>query len=348
MMGRRCDLHRQTPVGPSELLEIDHEPGTVVIHAAGIATRVDRAGRQRNRSRGCGAPPTAPRAPTGPALVRGALSGSGEGCGAGALADPTRCGPTGILGAPAMAIRPRTPPRTHGTRPPAPPPLTRAPRLGGGRAAARPPEGAPRGPGEGQAGAGEETGRGDAARRAPGRGEVGRGGRLAPRGRRRWQRRDDGEGGAPPGPGRPAGRHAHDGRRQRPRRGERGERHRGRGDRTRRPGAAPWRSEPAELEATNVRRGGPDRTRSAVPRPKAVIDPRSGDGRRGAAWPCTQSRPPAPDHRRHRRADRRPSRAARADGLQVARFALQQEEAPVACGRACALLAGTARTRTGS
>ena len=50
MMGRRCDLHRQTPVGPSELLEIDHEPGTVVIHAGRHRHRVDPIVRGRRRN----------------------------------------------------------------------------------------------------------------------------------------------------------------------------------------------------------------------------------------------------------------------------------------------------------
>lgn len=50
MMGRRCDLHRQTPVGPSELMEIDHEPGTVIVHAGRHRHRVDPILRGRRRN----------------------------------------------------------------------------------------------------------------------------------------------------------------------------------------------------------------------------------------------------------------------------------------------------------
>lgn len=50
MMGRRCDLHRQTEVMAHEELEIGHEPGTLVVHAGRHRHRVDpiRRGRRRN------------------------------------------------------------------------------------------------------------------------------------------------------------------------------------------------------------------------------------------------------------------------------------------------------------
>ena len=50
MMGRRCDLHRQTPVMGDEEVEIVHEPGFLVIHAGRHRHRVDpiRRGRRRN------------------------------------------------------------------------------------------------------------------------------------------------------------------------------------------------------------------------------------------------------------------------------------------------------------
>lgn len=50
MLGRRCDLHRQTPVAPSEHLEIDHEPGVLVVHAGRHRHRVDPIGRGRRRN----------------------------------------------------------------------------------------------------------------------------------------------------------------------------------------------------------------------------------------------------------------------------------------------------------
>ena len=50
MMGRRCDLHRQTAVMAGEQVEILHEPGVLVIHAGRHRHRVDpiRRGRRRN------------------------------------------------------------------------------------------------------------------------------------------------------------------------------------------------------------------------------------------------------------------------------------------------------------
>ena len=50
MMGRRCDLHRQTAVMGQEEVEILHEPGSLVIHAGRHRHRVDpiRRGRRRN------------------------------------------------------------------------------------------------------------------------------------------------------------------------------------------------------------------------------------------------------------------------------------------------------------
>lgn len=50
MMGRRCDLHRQTPVIAHQEVEILHEPGFLVVHAGRHRHRVDpiRRGRRRN------------------------------------------------------------------------------------------------------------------------------------------------------------------------------------------------------------------------------------------------------------------------------------------------------------
>lgn len=50
MLGRRCDVHRQTPVRPSEIIEIDHEPGTCVLHLGRHRHRVDPILRGRRRN----------------------------------------------------------------------------------------------------------------------------------------------------------------------------------------------------------------------------------------------------------------------------------------------------------
>lgn len=50
LLGRRCDLHRQSPIDPSETLEIEHEVGSCVLHFGRHRHRVDpiRRGRRRN------------------------------------------------------------------------------------------------------------------------------------------------------------------------------------------------------------------------------------------------------------------------------------------------------------
>ena len=103
---------------------------------------------------------------------------------------------------------PRTLPRIHGTRPPAPPCLLALPAT----AAAAPqldlPKARREAPAKRKPAPAKKPGTGTAgpagaARRWPGRSEVGGEGRLAPRRRRRRQRRDDGEGRAHPGLRRP-------------------------------------------------------------------------------------------------------------------------------------------------
>ncbi len=41
LLGARCDLHRQTPVADSEVIEIEHQPGQAVLHAGRQRHRVD-------------------------------------------------------------------------------------------------------------------------------------------------------------------------------------------------------------------------------------------------------------------------------------------------------------------
>lgn len=50
LLGARCDLHRQTPISESEVIEIEHEPGVAVLHAGRQRHRVDpiRRGVRRN------------------------------------------------------------------------------------------------------------------------------------------------------------------------------------------------------------------------------------------------------------------------------------------------------------
>lgn len=50
MLGRRCDDHRQTEVLPGETLEIEHVPGSLVIHAGRHRHRVDPILRGRRRN----------------------------------------------------------------------------------------------------------------------------------------------------------------------------------------------------------------------------------------------------------------------------------------------------------
>lgn len=50
LLGARCDVHRQTPVVASEVIEVEHEPGQAVLHAGRQRHRVDpiRRGVRRN------------------------------------------------------------------------------------------------------------------------------------------------------------------------------------------------------------------------------------------------------------------------------------------------------------
>lgn len=50
LLGARCDVHRQTPVVGSEVIEVEHEPGQAVLHAGRQRHRVDpiRRGIRRN------------------------------------------------------------------------------------------------------------------------------------------------------------------------------------------------------------------------------------------------------------------------------------------------------------
>jgi hypothetical protein len=50
LLGARCDVHRQTSVVASEVIEIEHEPGQAVLHAGRQRHRVDpiRRGIRRN------------------------------------------------------------------------------------------------------------------------------------------------------------------------------------------------------------------------------------------------------------------------------------------------------------
>jgi len=50
LMGLRCELHRQTSVFNDEIVELDHLPGTAILHAGAHRHRVEpiRNGRRRN------------------------------------------------------------------------------------------------------------------------------------------------------------------------------------------------------------------------------------------------------------------------------------------------------------
>ncbi|MDG1049437.1 MAG: hypothetical protein P8M11_12955 [Planctomycetota bacterium] len=50
LLGARCDVHRQSPVTESEVIEIEHQPGQAVIHAGRQRHRVDpiQRGVRRN------------------------------------------------------------------------------------------------------------------------------------------------------------------------------------------------------------------------------------------------------------------------------------------------------------
>lgn len=50
MMGLRCELHRQDAVRPGEELEVEHEPGTCVLHAGRHRHRVEPILRGRRRN----------------------------------------------------------------------------------------------------------------------------------------------------------------------------------------------------------------------------------------------------------------------------------------------------------
>lgn len=50
LMGLRCELHRQSDVRADEVIELQHEPGTAILHAGAHRHRVEpiRSGRRRN------------------------------------------------------------------------------------------------------------------------------------------------------------------------------------------------------------------------------------------------------------------------------------------------------------
>jgi len=50
LLGARCDVHRQTPVADSEVIEIEHQPGLAVLHAGRQRHRVDPILRGRRRN----------------------------------------------------------------------------------------------------------------------------------------------------------------------------------------------------------------------------------------------------------------------------------------------------------